>query len=116
MDRKELLEEALEIREGYKSTYEFEILINRIKENKDEFKEMLGDREFVLQLLRNNGKFFYILPIELRNDEEVFWVAYENAEDVSAIEIYESAGEELKNNRQFKYKLMEESGHRIFGS
>lgn len=106
--KEEVLELAIGARESNIGKRELDEMIPKIEGN-----EMLGDREFALKLVKVNGNLFWMLSEELRNDEEIFWIAHKSC-DCDDWDLYESAGTELKNNKQFILKFIEITGNPFF--
>lgn len=104
-------EEILEIARGVRTSHshigkrELDKMISKI-----EGHEILGDREFALDLVKANGDLFFVLSEELRNDEEIFWIAHKSCA-CDDWDLYEAAGTKLKNNKQFVLRFIEKTGN-----
>ena len=74
--------------------------------SKEDYESIFGDKEKALKFIQSGfGDFFSYLTEELRNDREIFELAYEYCDHE---EILEVIGENLKNDKELFMKLLDE--------
>ena len=83
---------------------------NNAVEYKSDYYIDINNKEQAIMLMKAGGDLYPCLSEELRNDEEIFWVAHKSCR-CDDFDLYECTGAELKNNKQFLVKFIEKTGN-----